>query len=74
MTAFITLRLRNRLQEDGGAWFADTITAYHYKILREYRQTEPDADWHLETRGMSTGWHRYDPPMTERNQDHDPQT
>lgn len=60
-----TLGLRNRLHEDGGAWITATVTAYHYKMLRECREAEPHADWHLETRGTSTGWHRYEPPMTE---------
>jgi len=62
---FTSLRLRNRHQEDGGAWFTDTVTADHYKTLRAYREVEPFADWHLETRGISTSWHRYDPPMSE---------
>ena len=62
---FTTLRLRNKLGETDGNWFAETITLHHIKTLREYRQAEPGRDWRLETRGYSGIWHIYEPNFQE---------
>jgi len=61
--AFTTLRLRNTLGENAGEWFAETVTDYHYRTLKECRAEEPSAGWRLQTRGLSTGWHDYEPTM-----------
>lgn len=58
MTNFTTLRLRNKHHENGGEWFAESVTDYHKRILAEVMAEEPAADWHLETRGLSAPWHR----------------
>lgn len=62
---FTTLRLRNKFNEDGGSWYAETVTKYHIKLLKEYRDSEPDAGWKLETRGYGTEWHIYQPNAQE---------
>ena len=58
MTHFTTLRLRNKHQENGGEWFTESITDYHKRTLAEFIAEEPSSDWHLETRGLSSAWHR----------------
>lgn len=63
MATFATLRLINKMQEKGGEWFADTVTDYHYRTLREFQSEEPDSDWRLQTRGLSAGWHDYVPTL-----------
>ena len=54
------LKLTNRTREDGGKWLnaTETTLTYARKLLREYRESEPLSDWHLETRGTVADWHR----------------
>jgi hypothetical protein len=54
---FTTLRLTNSMRENGGEWYANTITDYHRRVLAEHQTAEPDAGWRLETRGLSRPWH-----------------
>jgi hypothetical protein len=54
---FTTLRLTNNLRENGGEWYASSITEYHRRVLAEHQTEEPDAGWRLETRGLSQPWH-----------------
>lgn len=63
MATFTTLRLTNKMGEKGGEWFADTITDYHYRTLKEFRREEPHAGWKLQTRGISSAWHDYEPTL-----------
>ena len=56
------VRLVNRWGENGGEY---TIPPDRpegmsrvYRDLAEYRDLEPDSDWHLETRGTIATWHR----------------
>lgn len=64
MAHFPTLRLVNKFREVGGYWYADMIELKHYSELHAYRQAEPQMDWHLETRGLSTDWHRFEPSLS----------
>lgn len=56
------LRLTNRTREAGGDTYCEPGNATHLiysaAVLAEYRTTEPKADWHYETRGTDTAWHR----------------
>ena len=52
-----TLRLTNSMQENGGEWYANTITDYHRRVLAEHRSEEPNAGWKLEPRGLYMPWH-----------------
>ena len=64
MEHYTTLRIRNTAQETGGEWFTESVTDYHYRVLREMRAEEPQAGWKLQTRGLSTSWHDYEPTLS----------
>ena len=56
-STFTTLRLTNSMRENGGEWYASTITDYHRRVLAEHQTEEPNAGWKLETRGLYRPWH-----------------
>lgn len=55
-----TLKLTNKYREDGGSWMdaTDATVNYARTLLAEMQIEEPANDWHLETRGTSSDWHR----------------
>lgn len=54
------IKLTNKYREAGGQWIdANTATiSYALKLLSEMNKAEPANDWHLETRGTVSDWHR----------------
>ena len=60
-----TLRLRDNSGHTDGEWVAETVTAYHYKTLKDYREAEPNRGWHFETRGTETTWHKFEPNLQQ---------
>lgn len=55
------LKLTNKYREEGGHWINATsaILAYALKLCAECQEADPNSDWHLETRGTSADWHRF---------------
>ena len=57
---FTNLRIRSiKLNENAGEWHAEKVLDYHWKVLKECQDAEPDAEWTMETRGLSSAWHKY---------------
>jgi hypothetical protein len=63
----INVRLVNSFRKTGGHWAIDIDTPNHVTTLNYiksalavYREVEPTADWHLETRGTVADWHRWE--------------
>lgn len=63
MTPYTTLRLKNKFGEIACSWYAKVVEPKHYQELRTYQTLEPEMDWRLQTRGLSTDWHDYIPTM-----------
>ncbi len=66
-----TMRLTNKYHENGGEWYLDyddkKMMARIKKDLADAQREEPNWDWHLETRGTISTWHRMkDNPRTKR--------
>lgn len=58
------IRLRSSDNGDGGATYIDpSDTKRLAKFLRdldEYRNTEPNSGWYIQTQGTLLSWHRAD--------------
>jgi hypothetical protein len=63
MQTLTTLKITNKRGENGGEWFAqphETAKIEHAKkVTAEMAADEPELDWHLETRGTQSSWHRW---------------
>ena len=57
----INLRLRSRDNDNGGEWYDTNPHALQQarRGLTALQKAEPQNEWHLETRGTSATWHRY---------------
>ena len=56
------VKLIDRYGTDGGRWFIDPadrpMIVFINRELRAYQRLEPSADWHLETCGSISAFHR----------------
>lgn len=58
------VKLIDQYRRDGGRWYVKPNDArmldYVKQQLAEHQTAEPSVDWHLETRGIGRGWHRWE--------------